>query len=103
MGQDFYVSKYEVTVLSEGEPPDPGVNLLDLEYLITQGPCVGAVTHTRTTPVTAARMRTLLEEMDSDMSVFDLIDDDEVYEPESAEEEEALLGADADDLEDDDR
>ena len=103
MGSDFYVSEFKVTVLSEGEPPDPGSNLLDLEYLITQGPCVGTVTYLRTTPVNAARMRGLLEEMDSDMSVFDLVDDDDaVYDPTGVEEEDDDLDLINDDLQDDD-
>lgn len=92
MSQDFYVSKYEVTVLSEGEPPDTGASLLDLEYLITQGPCAGTVAHVRTTPINAAKMRSLLEEMDADMSVFDLVDEgEEIYDPASVEEEELDL------------
>lgn len=101
MGKDFYVSKYQVTVLSEGEPPDPGMSLLDLEYLITQGPCVGGIEHVRTSPVSPAHMRALLEDMDADMSVFDLVDEDEIYDPQSVEEEEEMLG-ESDPFSDDD-
>lgn len=101
MSRNFYSTKYQVTVLSEGEPPDPGMNLLDIEHLITQGPCVGNIEHVRTVPVTPAHMRALLEDMDADMSVFDLVDEDEIYDPQSVEEEEEML-AEHDEFRDDD-
>lgn len=46
-------------------------------------------------------MRALLEDMDADMSVFDLVDEDEIYDPQSVEEEEEML-AEHDEFRDDD-
>lgn len=104
MSHDFYMAKYEITILSEGEPPDEALSLAEIDAAITQGPYVGAVSHMRTIPVSAARMRDLLEQMDCDLSVFDLVEDEDTdgFEPETEEEEEELLREDLDDGQDDD-
>ena len=74
VGKTFYKTRFEVIVLSEEPLPeiagDDG-DLKDIDYLITEGPCVGQVIQRSAEALDAEAMRRELIEAGNDGTFFD--------------------------------
>jgi hypothetical protein len=75
----FYRTTISIDVLSEEPLPD-GLSLTEIDYAITDGPCVGGAMRAEQRIVTAREAADALHEFGSDPSFFQLTDDGQTIE-----------------------